>query len=311
VAFGQVEEDAEAALAAFDEALALRVPSIAMIARLGRARELIRMERAGEAVDDFVEAVAIHAEQHPDDGGGPFLRDELARAYDAAGRYPEAAEVAEEALTGLDRDGHAERADDVRYLLAGLYRRLGDTDGALRIYQTLIEHLTANDNVVGRAQIRMNSADLLYRIDHDAKAAEQFGAAAADYRALGDQIGELHALRRRLWALHYADDEAAGELVIAECDERLTALPAELAAAPAGVWARAMIGSTAAGFLLARDRADEALARVADSPRLLAGLTATDDARAAAETLAAVLDALERPAEADAVRAEFEVEGTG
>jgi tetratricopeptide (TPR) repeat protein len=308
VAFGQVEQDAEAALAAFDEALALHVPSLAMVARLGRARELMRMERPGEAVEDFVEAVAIHAEQHPDDGGGPFLRDELARAYDAAGRHPEAAEVAEEALTGLDRDGHAERADDVRYLLAGLYRRLGDVDGALRIYETLIEHLTANGNVVGRAQIRMNSADLLYRIDHDAKAAERFGDAAADYRAVGDQLGELHALRRRLWALHYADDQVAGELAIAECDERLAALPPELAATPAAIWARAVIGSTAADFLLARDRPKEALGRVADSPRLLAGLEAIDDARAAAATLAATLDALDRPAEADAIRTEYEIE---
>ena len=68
-----------------------------------------------------------------------------------AERPAEGAEVAEEAVSIFERLGDQEAADNARYLLAGLYRMLGDRNSALAAYRELIERL--EDNPAGRGQI--------------------------------------------------------------------------------------------------------------------------------------------------------------
>jgi tetratricopeptide (TPR) repeat protein len=273
--FGQLTSDPEAAVEAFGEVLAAGEPAAALTARLGRGRALAHLERPGEAIDDLVEAVALCAEQKLDEGGA-FIRQELADAYRQAGRIVEAAEVAEEALAGLARLGHDEAADNTRFLLAGLYRRLGDNTGSLALYEELVERLA--DNPAGRGQIRENAGDLLFRLDRDAEAAEWFAAGAEDLRVAGDPLGELRLLRRRMMALHWADDVPAAEETFRLAERKHSALPAEVAGEPGTVWEQAMRGFEMGRLLLARGRAAEAVSYVTEKPEQLREIGAGDDA---------------------------------
>ncbi|XVU25513.1 tetratricopeptide repeat protein [Actinoplanes sp. CA-054009] len=267
--------DAEQVAEAFGEVLAGGRPEAALMARAGRGRALLHLDRAADAVPDLVEAVALCEEQNEEQGGA-FVRQDLAIAYKESGRPVEAAEVAEEALLRFERLGLDAPADDARFLLAGLYRELGDNQGALDIYRALIESLSGNP--AGRGQVGEQAGALLYDLDRDGEAAQAFEAAAAALHEAGDLIGELRVLRRRVSALHYADDAPAG---LAEADraEKLYAeLPPELAAEPNAIWQRAMVAREAAGLLMARGRHAEAVSRLEELPQRLRAIGAEDDA---------------------------------
>jgi tetratricopeptide (TPR) repeat protein len=273
---GRVTPDPAEALVAYTEALSIGDAELALDARIGRGHALMHLDQAAEAVPDFVEAVALCAERDLDDAGA-FARHDLANAYLAAGRPAEAAEVAEEARAALDRLGHTDAADNVRLLLANTYRRLNDTDGALALYDELVERL--GDNPAGRGQIHEYAADLLFRLDRDAVAAERFGAAAEDLRAAGDALGELRVLRRRVLALHWADDEAAALATVRTAEQRHADLAGAVAGEPAAVWERVMLGVEAARVLMARERYAEAVPYLdSDGPQRLREIGAADDA---------------------------------
>jgi tetratricopeptide (TPR) repeat protein len=286
VLFGQLTPDPETAVAAFDEVLAAVDPESALTARLGRGRALVQLERAAEAVDDLVEAVALCTEQELDEGGA-FVRQELADAYRQAGRIIEAAEVGEEALAAFERLGHDEAADNTRFLLAGLYRELGDSAGSMALYEALVERL--GDNPAGRGQIRENGGDLLFRLDRDAAAAEWFGAGAEDLRVAGDPIGELRLLRRRMMALHWANDVAAAEDTYQLAERRHAGLSAAVAEQPDAVWERAMLGFEMSRLLLARGRAVEAVLYVTGAPERLRDIGARGEAEQVATILGEAL----------------------
>ncbi|MEU8816416.1 tetratricopeptide repeat protein [Actinoplanes sp. NPDC048796] len=269
--------DAEQVAEAFGEALAGGGSQVALMARAGRGRALLHLDRAAEAVPDLVEAVALCAEQG-EERNGAVVRQELAIAYMRSGRPVEAAEVAEEALLLFERLELDGPADDVRFLLAGLYREIGDQHGALTIYQALIERLA--DNPAGRGQVGEQAGALLYDLDRDAEAAQVFQAAAEALHEAGDLIGELRLLRRRVSALHFADDAPTG-LAVAEQAERLYAeLPPELAAEPNAIWQRSMVAREAAGLLLARGRHAEAVPLLEGLPERLRAIGAEEDAAA-------------------------------
>ncbi|XVV12809.1 tetratricopeptide repeat protein [Actinoplanes sp. CA-131856] len=266
---------AEQVVEAFGEVLAGGRPEVALMARAGRGRALLHLDRAAEAVHDLVEAVALCAEQD-EERGGAFVRQDLAIAYKESGRPVEAAEVAEEALLRFERLELGAPADDVRFLLAGLYREIGDNQGALTLYRALIESLAGNP--AGRGQVGEQAGALLYDLDRDGEAAQVFEAAAEALHEAGDLIGELRLLRRRVSALHYADDAPTG---LAEADraEKLYAeLPPELAAEPNAIWQRSMVAREAAGLLMARGRHAEAVARLEELPQRLRAIGAEEDA---------------------------------
>ena len=121
--------DREKVVTACTEVLDLGDPAHAAEARSTRGYALLRLNRHAEAVTDFVEWVALCAEQG-DETAGAFARLELARAYLGSGRSTEAAEVAEEAIIWMDRGGHAEGADDARLLSARAYLDLGANEDA-------------------------------------------------------------------------------------------------------------------------------------------------------------------------------------
>jgi tetratricopeptide (TPR) repeat protein len=207
---------------------------------------------------------------------GLFARQELAQAYHQADRPAEAAEVAEEALLGFERLGFEGPADDTRFLLAAVYRDLGDTDRALAVYRELIVRLA--DNPAGRGQVGEQAGQLLYDVDRDSEAALTFRAAAESLHEAGDLVSELRVLRRRLMALNYADDVAEAEAVIQLVAARYDELPAELATQPGVLWGRSIFAFEVGNLLMRRGRYAEALPHLRDAPERLRGIGAEDDA---------------------------------
>jgi tetratricopeptide (TPR) repeat protein len=298
VVFGQLTDDPAEAVAAFGETLACGLAGPALTARVGRARALMQLDRAAEAVPDLVEAVALSAELGLDEAGA-FCRQDLANAYRLADRTIEAAEVAEEALSMFQQVGLEEPANDARLLLAGLYRQLGENDGALALYRDLLDRLTGNP--AGLGQVGEQYGQLLFDIDRDAEAADAFRAAADQLREAEDLTGELRLLRRRLTALHYADEVEQAEDTIRLAEQRYASLPDDLSGEPPMIWSRAMFGFEAARLLMSRGRHAEAIPHVKDWAGPLRKVGAGDDADLVEGMYANALLASGSPAEAEAL----------
>ncbi|MCU7729784.1 tetratricopeptide repeat protein [Actinoplanes sp. KI2] len=282
----------------FGAVLDTRDPDQALAARVGRGHALKRLNRPGEAVVDLAEAVALCAE-HGLERGGAFARHELAEAYAQDERTVEAVEVAEEALLFFDRAEEHRAAANTRYLLAQQYRRLGDTDAALARYRELIERLT--DNPLGRAQMGEEAGVLLFELDRDADAAEAFAAAATCLHDAGDLVAELRLLRRRVAALHFADEVEAAEEAIGLADQRWADLPTDLAAEPEAIWHHGMTMWEAGRVLMSRGRYAEALPHLHGADTPLRAIGATDDADHLAGMYGEALLRSGSPAEAEPV----------
>jgi tetratricopeptide (TPR) repeat protein len=333
---GQLTDDPEEAVTALGVPLAFGLEGAQLPARVNRGRALMRLDRAAEAIDDFVEAVALCAEAassgaagegkpgegkpgegkpgegKPGEGkpaagddragraeAGLFARQELAQAYHQVDRPVEAAEVAEEALLGFERLGLDEPAADTRFLLAAVYRDLKDTDRALKIYHDLIEQLEGNP--AGRGQVGEQAGQLLYDVDRDSEAALTFRAAAESLREAGDLVGELRVLRRRLMALNYADEVPEAEEVIELAARRYAELPAELAAEPGVIWGRSVFAFESGNLLMRRGRYAEALPHLYGAPERLRGIGAVDDADRVEGMLAEALLRSGSPKEAERI----------
>ena len=273
--YGHTVDDPAEQVEIFSAVLATGEADKALSARVGRGNALLHLDRPDEAIPDLVEAVALGAEAGLDSGGA-YARSDLANAYRLAGRPVEGAEVAEEALAFFEKLGDDDAADNTRYLLAGLYQSIGDKNGALTLYRTLIERLA--DNPAGRGQIAEDAAGLLFDLDRDAEAAETFRAAASAMHEAGDLVGELRVLRRSVGALHYADQPERGEEVVRLIGEKFDALPAELAAEPNAVFQHSMTAFEAGNLLMSRGRYSEALPHLRGAPERLATIGATEQA---------------------------------
>ncbi len=293
--YGQMAEDPADVVAAMTESLSFGLPGAELVAHALRGRALMASERPAEAIDDMVEAVAICTEQE-NDHSGSFARQDLAQMYRAVDRLPEAAEVAEEALLGFERLGFAEPANDTRYMLAGIYRDIGDTSRALELYRELIEVLA--DNPAGRGQIGEDAGEVLYRLDRDAEAALTFRAAAEALREAGDPVGELRVLRRRLAALNYADQVEEAEELISLVTRRYEELPAELDEQPGVQWGRGIFAFEVGNLLMRRGRWAEALPHLDGAPERLRAIGAEDDADRVAGMRSEALFRSGHPAEA-------------
>jgi tetratricopeptide (TPR) repeat protein len=318
---GQLTEDPEEAVTALGVPLAFGLEGAQLPARVSRGRALMRLDRAAEAIDDFVEAVALCAEAGKADAGkadagkagggkadagragedaaGLFARQELAQAYHQANRPVEAAEVAEEALLGFERLGFDEPAADTRFLLAGVYRDLQDTDRALKIYHDLIEQLEGNP--AGRGQVGEQAGQLLYDVDRDSEAALTFRAAAESLREAGDLVGELRLLRKRLMALNFADEVPEAEQLIELAGQRYAELPPEIAAEPGVIWGRSVFAFETGNLLMRRGRYAEALPHLYGAPERLRGIGAVDDADRVEGMLAEALLRSGSPKEAERI----------
>ncbi|MFE9689887.1 hypothetical protein [Micromonospora sp. NPDC005806] len=344
LAHARSADDPAEAVAACDEALASAPAGARLPVRVTRGRALLAADRAAEAVDDLAEAVTLCVEQGLP--GDALLRWELANAYRLAGRLGEAAEVAEEAVLGLDRAGAQAEADRCRHLLAGVYQGLGEIDPALALLDQLAENLDGPDNLPHRGQVLEEAGGILYDADRDAVAAQRFAAAASAYRLAGHPVDELRARRRELLALHWSGDLPAAVAAIEVVDAAAGALASRPDEPPVVTYERAMAADAVARVLTAEDRLTAALERVAGVPDRLRSIEAFGEAAQvevftgelllrdgrpaeaerllrhvlgglpggsrpatqAAWLLARALDDLDRPAEAAKIRAEHGIE---
>ncbi|MDG4834677.1 hypothetical protein O7627_36015 [Solwaraspora sp. WMMD1047] len=298
LAYARSQEEPAAAVAAYDDAVRVATGEAALPARAGRARALLATDRAPEAIDDFVEAVALCAERGIAHGAA-FLRWELANAYRRADRLLDAAEVAEEAVTELDKLGHQGDADRCRHLLATIYVGLGEDDQALLVLDRLADNLDGPDNLAGRGQVLEEAGDLLYSQDRDALAALRFAAAASAYQLAGSPLDELRVRRREVAARHWAGETEEALAALTRADERAAGLPPELADDPAAAWERAMLADTGARALVGLDRHDQALERLRGVPDRLREIQAFGEAIQVDLLLGEVLLRLDRPGEAE------------
>ncbi|GAA1584632.1 tetratricopeptide repeat protein [Actinoplanes couchii] len=295
---GQLTEDTVEAVDAFGDAATRGLPGTALAGRLNRGRALLSLDRPMEAIDDLVEAIAQLDTNEYGEETGVFARQDLAQAYHRADRPAEAAEVAEEALLGFERLGYPEPAADTRFLLAAVYRSLGDNDQALGIYRTLIEGLA--DNPVGRGQVGEQAGQLLYDLDRDAEAALTFRAAAASLHEAGELSAELRVLRRQLMALNYADDVPQAEELIKLAARRFEELPDELAQQPGVRWTRSIFSFEVGNLYLRRDRHADVVPHLRGVPEQLREIGADDEAARAECMLCEAL--LHSGSEAEAAR---------
>ncbi|MEU4401842.1 hypothetical protein [Micromonospora orduensis] len=293
--YARTVDDPAEAVAACDEALRVAPADAELPVRVARARALLSAGRAPDAVDEFVEAVTLCVERGAE--GDSFLRWELANAYRMVGRLAEAAEVAEEAVLGLDRMGAQAEADRCRHLLAGVYAGLGEIDPALALLEQLAGNLDGPDNLPYRAQVLEEAGGILYDADRDAAGAERFAAAATAYRLGGLPLDELRARRREAYAWFWADDRPAAIRAVEQVDELAATLAGQ--PEPPVTYELAMAAEAGARVLTAEGRPDEALARLAGVPDRLRSIEAFGEA-AQVEILAGeLLLRLDRPAEAE------------
>ncbi|HET9518015.1 MAG TPA: tetratricopeptide repeat protein, partial [Actinoplanes sp.] len=278
-------DDPAAQVAAYDEVLAVGADDNEIEVRLGRGRALLQLDQAAAAVDDFVEVVALCTEQGIDDGAA-FVRQDLATAYRQCGRPVEAAEVAEEAIGALDGLGHVSAADQVRFLLAGVYQELGEPDAALALYDTLIEREEKAGDQASLGQVLETAGALLFRMDHDAQAAERFAAAADAYRAAEAALDELRALRRQVGALHWADDLPAALEAFRFAVTRHDELAGRLDGQPLAGWERGALDLAVAQVFASRERPAEALPYLSAAAQRFRVIGADDDAERAEQLLA-------------------------
>ncbi|MEH1012592.1 hypothetical protein V6U90_05650 [Micromonospora sp. CPCC 206060] len=300
LAYARAVDDPAEAVDACDEALRVAPAEAALPVRLTRGRLLMTADRPAQAVEDFVEAVALCVERGVADGAA-FLRWELANAYRLAGRLAEAAEVAEEAVGALDRLGHQSEADQCRHLLATIYLALDEDQPALALLDQLAENLDGPDNLPGRAQVLEEAGGVLYDRDRDVLAAQRFAAAATAYQLAGLSVDELRSRRREAAALLWSGDVTQALAAVDRADQVAAALPAATVEQPAVIWELAMLADAAARVLLGADRPGEALDRLAGVTGQLRAIDAFGEALQVELLTGELLLRLDRPAEAEPV----------
>ncbi|MFI7647754.1 hypothetical protein ACIBTZ_16975 [Micromonospora sp. NPDC049460] len=297
LAYARTADEPAEAVAACDEALRVAPAEAWLPVRVTRARALMAAGRAADAVDDFAEAVTLCVERGAE--GDAFLRWELANAYRVAGRLGEAAEVAEEAVLGLDRLGAQAEADRCRHLLAGVYEGLGEIDPALALLGQLAENLDGPDNLPHRAQVLEEAGGILYDADRDALAAGRFAAAATAYRQADLPLDELRARRRQAYAEFWSGDEAAALRTVGVLDGLAAALAGQPDEPPPVTYELALAAEVGARVLTGDGREAEAYDRLAGVPARLRSIEAFGEAAQVEVFTGELLLRLERPAEAE------------
>lgn len=275
--------DHTGAIAAFEEAAAVAEdPELRRSARANAGFMLVTTERAGEFVDDIVEHVCL-MEAHGEPGAAAYTRHRLALALGTLGRFTEAAEVGEEALSWFlaQRDPeHTEIIVELRDILSRTYAQLGEVHVAVGQLDALLELVGGVERLPYRGDVLERAGELLWQVDRDAEAADRFDAAAAAYGQADLALATVHARRRQVMALFHAgrrDESIALAQQLAELIE-VTEVPDEQQ--PGFTWERAMAGYEAAQVLSNNDRPDHetALARVAPAAELLRSIGAFEEA---------------------------------
>jgi tetratricopeptide (TPR) repeat protein len=195
-----------------------------------QAVELAQTERAAEAVDVLVEAVADRTARG-DEAAAADARHALAIAYHNSGRYLDAATVAEEELVYRLRTptppGEPSPALSTRRLLTATYRQLGMPDEAIEQLDASAEEFRRIGDQAGVGRMNEEMAEILGELDRDEEAAARYLAAAEAYARHGWPFDELRARRRHAFSLAYAHGLERGLAAMADAAAALDRLPAD------------------------------------------------------------------------------------
>ncbi|WP_155375410.1 hypothetical protein [Catellatospora vulcania] len=275
--------DHSGAIAAFEEAAAVaQDPELRRSARANAGFMLVTTDRAGEFVDDIVEHVCVMEAQGAP-GAAAYTRHRLALALGTTGRFTEAAEVAEEALSWFlaQRDPeHADMIVELRDILSRTYGQLGEVHVAVGQLDALLELVGGVDRLQYRADVLERAGELLWQVDRDAEAADRFDAAAQAYGQADLALATVHARRRQVMALFHAGRKDEAATLAGQLAELMAVTEVSADEQPGFTWERAMAGYEAAQVLSDSDEPDHdaAVARVAPSAGLFRSIGAFGEA---------------------------------
>lgn len=172
-----------------------------------RGRIRTRLDRAGEAVDDLEEAVALAAGLSDSQPHLAFCQVDLARAYLIAGRVLEAAETAEEASSVLESDPEfAWTLADARGVLVDAYRALGELDAALAKVRAQLTDAPEDAHPHWLGMLRKDEGMLLERMDRDQEAVDALLAASEYFKSAEQPLEYVQALRLAGQSARYCGD---------------------------------------------------------------------------------------------------------
>jgi tetratricopeptide (TPR) repeat protein len=250
----EMSGDTDAALAAYDEALAVAgAAEMVTEVRLQRATLLASSRRAAEAIDDLVDLLATATDPAVRDGA----RHQLALAYLNADRPLDSAEIAEEALTGYAEDDPG--AETIRHLLAQAYRRLNLVDQAIEQLALVVASGERRDEPALVGEMTEQIAEILCDEDRDAAAAAKFAEAAAAYQNAGLTVHQVRTRRRHVMSLLWAGAEDRIADALAEADLAALEMTGD---DPGAIWERAMLACDGARILEALGDLDGAVIRI-------------------------------------------------
>ncbi|MEU7894770.1 hypothetical protein AB0B45_18155 [Nonomuraea sp. NPDC049152] len=244
--------DLEELLGALGEVLAVAPRTEAglrAIAHASRGEVLVMVERAVEAAEDLIEAVALFTALGQARNAA-LARVDLAAAYLAGERPMDAAIAAEEALAVLD-PGDLDNTTSLMWTRANALRMMDDKEAALADFTALVS-LYGHPLQSGRAA--ESAASVLDELDRDQEAADTFAAAAAYYRAAGSADDQARTTRRHAMSLHWAGRSAEAAEAMTEA-RALSQDPFQLA----------VLAYDEARVLSGLDRKDEALQRAREA----------------------------------------------
>ncbi|MEU8121652.1 tetratricopeptide repeat protein [Spirillospora sp. NPDC049024] len=264
----------EEAFALFDEALAvLRGPSpLRAAVHTDRGLTFLAADRPADAVADLVEAIAAWTAEGMHEQA-VHIRTDLANAYLRTGRHLEAAEVAEEALPGLD----GESAWNCRLILAHAQKEMGEEDAAAT-FADLAEEAARDGRPDAAAHFLEEAAGVLSALDKDALAAARFAEAAEACEKAGDPYGLVRTRRRAAMCLLWSGDREEAVTAMETARAALAGLPPDNE--PARVWETALVSFDQARLLAQVGRLPEAAAHASAAAD---GFTTLDETDAAEE----------------------------
>jgi len=292
----QSRGDIAAALEAYDEALvAVDVAEFEREIRRQRASMLASTPRAGEAIDDLVEEVAV-ATAEGEAEVGTTAKYHLAHAYINASRPLDAADVLEEIIATIEVDDPA--GESVRHMLAQAYQMLDQPDQAIEQLEIVLASGASRAHLGLVGEMNEQIAQILDRLDRDRAAAARFTASSLAYQQ-ADMVTEAVRAGRRAATSHvWARQINQAVEALDRVDRVALDLPADQ---PGARWERAMLYVDGARVLAQNEDLSTAIFRCAPAIGILTALGDTVAAAFAAGTYGEFLVRADRPAEAEPV----------
>ncbi|MEV0247161.1 hypothetical protein AB0H76_11280 [Nocardia sp. NPDC050712] len=257
---------------------------------------LNHLDRAPEAVNDLVIALALAKTANQPDVAG--LQWSLAISYRKTGQLLDAADLAEEVIASLEQQDRGASARRCRYLLADVLRGLHEDDQALSVYDAIIEFDRAAGDHAEEGYALALTADLLDLLDRDGLAAERYRLAADAATLAEDYLRAAYCRYSAALSLHWSGATAAAVVALDAADQAIEALTAADPDPELLTWHSARRDFNAARVLRAAHRPADAVTRAGKAAADFRSLGEIDQAARAGLEHGQLLIELDRRPEA-------------